>query len=94
MKEENLFCFIYSKQLGHVCEVLFTRNPELINRKRVLLQHDNDPAHKTKVVQKKLEDLEWIDVFLDPAYSPNLVPSDFNLFRTIAHFLRNDISIK
>ena len=32
---------LYSKQLDRVYEVLRTRYPELINRKRFLLQHNN-----------------------------------------------------
>jgi [histone H3]-lysine36 N-dimethyltransferase SETMAR len=79
---------LYSEQLDRVYEVLRTRYPELINRKRALLQHDNAPAHKSKLVQKKLADLEGLDVLPHPAYSPDLAPSDFYLFRSMAHFLR------
>ena len=71
---------LYSKQLDRVYKVLRTRYPELINQKRVLLQHDNVLAHKSKVFQRKLADLA------------DLPPSDFYLFRSMAHSFVEGIS--
>ena len=44
--------------------------PELINQKRVLLKQYNAPAHKSKVFQKKLADLEGIDIFVASHIQP------------------------
>ena len=36
----------------------------------------------------KIQDLEGIKLLPHPAYSPDLEPSDYHLFRSTAHFLR------
>jgi len=47
--------------------------------KRVLFLHDNAPAHRALATQKKLAYLGF--QYLDhPPYSPDLAPSDYNLF--------------
>ena len=63
-------------------------DPALINRKRALLQHDNAPAHNSRVVKDKLEEIGGLEVLPHPTYSLDLAPSDFHLFRSMAHFLR------
>ncbi|UYV69137.1 hypothetical protein LAZ67_6002567 [Cordylochernes scorpioides] len=47
---------LYSEQLSRVYEVLNTRYPALINRKRVLLQHDNAPAHRDRLTTNRIKD--------------------------------------
>lgn len=79
---------LYSEQLGRVYEILSSRYPALVNRNRVLLQHDNAPAHRARLTQEKIQELEGIEVLPHPAYSPDLAPSDYGLFRSMAHFLR------
>ncbi|GFW91220.1 mariner Mos1 transposase [Trichonephila clavipes] len=49
---------------------------------KVLLQHDN----AAKVVKTYLETLKW-EVLPHPLYSPDLAPSDYHLFRSMAHGL-------
>jgi histone-lysine N-methyltransferase SETMAR len=71
---------LYSEQLERVYNVLRQRYPTFIRRKPALLQHDNGPAHRANLTKKKL--------VLHPAYSPNLAPSDYGLFRSMVHFLR------
>jgi len=47
--------------------------------KGVLFLHDNAPAHRPLATQKKLTYLGY--QYLDhPPYSPDLAPSDYNLF--------------
>ena len=79
---------LYTQQLDRVYAVLRDRYPALINRKHVLLQQDNAPAHRAKLTQQKIQELEGIELLPHPAYSPDLAPSDYYLFRAIAHFLR------
>jgi len=79
---------LYTQQLERVHEVLRTRYPGLVNRNQVLLQHDNAPAHRAKMTKAKIQELDGIEVLPHPAYSPDLAPSDYGLFRSMAHFLR------
>lgn len=79
---------LYSEQLQRVYDILKARYPALVNRKRALLQHDNAPAHIARMTQQKISELDGMEVLPHPAYSPDLAPSDFHLFRSMAHFLR------
>lgn len=79
---------LYAAQLQRVYEALSTRYPALVNRGRAILQHDNAPAHTSRTVKQKIMELQGIEVLPHPAYSPDLAPSDYHLFRSMAHFLR------
>ena len=79
---------LYSEQLHRVYEVLRTRYPALVNRKRVLLQHDNAPAHRARLTQAAIREMDGFTVLPHPAYSPDCAPSDYGLFRSMQHFLR------
>ncbi|GFX13581.1 mariner Mos1 transposase [Trichonephila clavipes] len=50
---------------------------------KVILQHDNARSHVAKVVKTYLEKLKW-EVLPHPLYSPDLAPSDYHLFRSMA----------
>jgi hypothetical protein len=47
----------------------------LVNRKRVLLQHNSRP-HTAKKNLQKIEELEGTELLKHPAFSPDLEPSD------------------
>ena len=47
--------------------------------KRVLFLHDNTPVHRALATQKKLAYLAF-QCLHHPPYSPDLAPSDYNLF--------------
>jgi histone-lysine N-methyltransferase SETMAR len=68
--------------------VLLEKCPELVNRKRMLLQQDNARPHTAKKTLRKIEELEGIELLPHPSFSPDLEPSDYHLFRSIAQFLR------
>ncbi|GFY14859.1 mariner Mos1 transposase [Trichonephila clavipes] len=53
---------------------------------KVILQHDNTQPHVAKVVKTYFETLKW-EVLPHPLYSPDLAPSDYHLFRSMAHGL-------
>ncbi|UYV69451.1 hypothetical protein LAZ67_6003646, partial [Cordylochernes scorpioides] len=57
---------LYLEQLSRVYEVLKTRCPALINRKRVLLQHDNVPTHRAMLATNRIKDLDGIEVLSHP----------------------------
>ena len=52
----------------------------------VILQNDNARPHVDKPVKTDLETLKW-EVLPHPPYSPDIAPSDYYLFRSMAHGL-------
>ena len=62
------------------------KRPSLANRMGVTFQHDNARPHASLKTRKKLLELNW-DVLPHPPYSPDLVPSDFHLLRSLQKFL-------
>jgi histone-lysine N-methyltransferase SETMAR len=78
----------YSQQLEKIYMVLLEKYPALVNRKRVLLQQDNARPHTAKKTFQKIEELEGIELLPHPAFSSDLAPSDYYLFRSMAQFLR------
>ncbi|KAG5305947.1 MOS1T transposase, partial [Pseudoatta argentina] len=53
---------------------------------KVILLHDNARPHVAKPVKTYLETLKW-EALPHPPYSPDIAPSDFHLFRSMAHGL-------
>ena len=49
-------------------------------------QHDNARPHVAKPVKIYLETLKW-EVLPHPPYSPDITPSDYYFFRSMAHGL-------
>ena len=49
---------------------------------KVILQYENDKPHRSSFVQQVINELRW-KVFPHPAYSPNIVPCDYHLFRSL-----------
>jgi len=85
---ETVTADLYCQQLDRVCNKLFEKRPVLINRKSVVLQHDNARPHVARLTQEKIKELNW-EVLPHPPYSPDIAPSDFHLFRSLEHSLRN-----
>lgn len=77
----------YRQQLINLNHALLEKRPEWDTRhERVILQHDNAPCHRTSIVQDTIKTLKW-DLLPHPPYSPDLAPSDYHLFRSMAHGL-------
>ncbi len=66
---------IYSNQMTKLNEALIQQRPALINRKGVLLLHDNARPHTAKAARSKIEEFGW-EILPHPPYSPDLAPSD------------------
>lgn len=79
---------LYCAQLDRMYAKLAQKYPALVNRKRVLLQQDNAKPHTARQTKEKIKNLDAIELLPHPAYSPDLAPSDYHLFRSMAHFLR------
>ena len=45
------------------------------------------PQHTSKRTKKEIEELEGYEIMPHPAYSPDLAPGDYHIFRSMAHFL-------
>lgn len=79
---------LYCAQLDRMYQKLKLKYPALVNRKRVVLQQDNAKPHTAKKTIDKIIKWESFELLPHPAYSPDLAPSDYHLFRSMAHFLR------
>ena len=53
---------------------------------KVILQFNNARPHVAKPLKAYLEMLKW-EVLSHPLYSPDVAPSDYHLFRSVAHGL-------
>ena len=79
---------LYSQQLERVHEILRRRYPALVNRYRVILQQGNARPHTAGTIMTKIQDFGGIELLPHPAYRPDLAPSGYHLFRSMAHSLR------
>lgn len=79
---------VYASQLQHLQDSLVKKRPALVNRKGVILLHDNARPHVAKMIKEKIQELSW-EVLAHPAYSPDIAPSDYHLFRSLQNFLAN-----
>lgn len=85
---ETITADSYCSQLERLQSKLIEKRPALINRRGVILQHDNARPHTARITQEKIKELGW-EVLLHPPYSPDIAPSDYHLFRSLEHSLRN-----
>ena len=77
----------YRTQLMRLSRALQEKRPQYEQRhEKVILLHDNARPHVAQVVKTYLETLKW-DVLPHPPYSPDIAPSDYHLFRSMAHGL-------
>ncbi|KAG5321136.1 MOS1T transposase, partial [Pseudoatta argentina] len=77
----------YRLQLMCLSRTLKEKRPLYAQRHdKVISLHDNARPHVAKPVKTYLETLKW-EVLLHPLYSPDIAPSDFHLFRSMAHGL-------
>ena len=77
----------YQTQLIRLSRALREKRPQYEQRhEKVILQHDNARPHVAKPVKTYLETLKW-EVLPHPPYSPEIAPSDYYFFQSMAHGL-------
>lgn len=77
----------YRLQLMRLSRALKEKRPLYEQRHdKVILLHDNARPHVAQSVKTYLETLKW-EVLPHPPYSPDIAPSDYYLFRSMAHGL-------
>ena len=77
----------YRTQLMRLSRTLRIKRSQYEQRhEKVILQHDNARPHVAKAVKTYLETLKW-EVLPYLPYSPDIVQSDYYLFRSITHGL-------
>jgi histone-lysine N-methyltransferase SETMAR len=74
---------LYCSQMDRLQAALKRKRP---NRDKVRLLHDNARPHTAKKTREKIKELGW-EVLPHPAYSPDLAPSDYYLFRSLSNHL-------
>lgn len=80
----------YCSEIEIMYKKLCIKQPSLVNRKRIILLHDNARPHVAKKTLQKLIDLN-IETLRHPPYSPDLSPTDYHFFKHLNHFLDKKI---
>lgn len=77
----------YALQLNRLAEKIQKERPYSGHGRRpVILQHDNAKPHRSSIVFKTINELQW-EILPHPAYSPDVAPSDYHLFRSFQNSL-------
>ena len=88
LKPEETFTEKYNNlQLNHLAEKIQEKRPYTGRGHRpVILQHNNAKPHRSTVVYQTINELRW-EVLPHPAYSPDIAPCDYHLFRSLQNSL-------
>jgi len=88
-EKQTVNAALYSQQLKRLSEKITENRPWNGHGKRkITLLHDNARPHVAIQVKNTINELGW-DLLPHPAYSPDLAPTDYHLFRSLEHSLRN-----
>ena len=78
----------YCQELEIFHQKLLEKWPALVNRKGLILLHDNARPHVSIFTQKKLKELKY-EILPHSPYSQDLTLTDYHLFKHLNHFLQN-----
>ena len=76
---------LYTEQMNRLITPIQLKKPN--RRYSVILQHDNARPHVATLTKNAIQDLGW-EVLPHPPYSPDLAPSDYHFFRSLANNLK------
>ena len=76
----------YCEEIDEMYRKLRQQQPALVNRRDLVLLHDNVRPHVSQITVRKLNELSF-DVLPHPPYSPDLSPTDDHLFKHFDNFL-------
>ena len=83
---ETITGALYRTQLMRLSRALKEKRAHYYSRhNKIILLHDNARPHVAVLVKTYLKTLKW-EVLPHP-YSPDIVPSDYHLFRSMTHDL-------
>ena len=77
---------MYCQQLTQLKTVLQEKRPLLVNRKSVILHHDNARPHTSRATKNLIDEFGW-EILIHPSYSPDLAPTNFHFFRSLQNHL-------
>uniref|UniRef100_A0A0N5BIQ3 HTH_48 domain-containing protein n=1 Tax=Strongyloides papillosus TaxID=174720 RepID=A0A0N5BIQ3_STREA len=80
----------YCQQIEKMHQKLSQKKPALVNRKRLILHHDNAKPHVSKRTVQKLRKLEY-ETLHHPVYSPDLSPTDYYFFKHLNNSLAKKV---
>ncbi|GBP63236.1 Mariner Mos1 transposase [Eumeta japonica] len=84
---ETIIGTLYRIRLMRLTRALKEKRPQYYSRHdKIILPHDNARPRVAVPVKKYLKALDW-EVLPHPPYSPDIAPSDYHLFRPMAHAL-------
>jgi len=78
---------LYSQQLQRVHRALRQKEPALVNRKGVLVFHDNANPHMAKRTWETLQQLSW-ETLCHAPYLPDHAPAEYHLLYSLDNRLR------
>ncbi|EYB92567.1 hypothetical protein Y032_0192g1351 [Ancylostoma ceylanicum] len=77
---------VYPYQVQELADALCLKRKKIDS---VVLRHDNPRPHVAKLTRQKIAGLGW-EVLPNSAYSPDLAPSDYPLFRALELHLQEE----
>ena len=75
----------YCEEIDEMYRKLRQQHPTLVNKKGPILLHDSARPHVSQITVRKLNELS-VEVLPHPPYSPDLSPTDYNLFKHFDNF--------
>ena len=83
---------VYAEQLLRLNSELMNKRPALVHRKKLFFHRVNARHHTAKLVTENMKEFNW-ELMPHPTYSPDLAPSDYDLFRGLGSFLTQKKSV-